>query len=280
MRLRILGVPVDPLTVAEAVTLILERAADPASAPAYVLKPYVEFFGPRSTPEARSAFEGAWLCLADGVALQWASAYEQRPSHRIPDLVASLTAILLAPRTLSAAIPERVAGVTFTLRLLRGCRDRGLGVFLVGSPRRSPIAHTARFLEASFPGLRVVGTAPGDAGRVAEDALARRLERCRPDVVLVGMGFPLQEGLMARLARRIDHGVLIGEGGSFDYRELGGEIRRAPQAVRSLGLEWLWRLGREPWRLRRQLVIPEYVLAVHREARTRAGPRASGRVAD
>ena len=267
MRLRILGVPIDPLPIHEAVTRIVERAADPASPPAYVLKPYVEFFGARSTPEARSAIEGAWLCLADGVALQWAAAYERRPRHRLPDLAASLLAIPLSPATLSAVIPERVAGVTFTLRLLGACRERGLRVFLVGSPRHHPIGHTARHLRALLPGLRVVGTAPGDAGEAAETALVRSLVRQRPDVVLVGMGFPLQEGLMARTVRRIDHGVLVGEGGSFDYRELGGEVRRAPRSVRHLGLEWLWRLGREPWRLRRQMAIPEYVVRVHREAR-------------
>jgi N-acetylglucosaminyldiphosphoundecaprenol N-acetyl-beta-D-mannosaminyltransferase len=72
---------------------------------------------------------------------------------------------------------------------------------------------------------------------------------------------------MARLAGRLEHGVLIGEGGSFDFRELGGRIRRAPPGLRRVGLEWLWRLGREPRRLRRQLAIPRFVVAVHRQAR-------------
>jgi N-acetylglucosaminyldiphosphoundecaprenol N-acetyl-beta-D-mannosaminyltransferase len=79
----------------------------------------------------------------------------------------------------------------------------------------------------------------------------------------------VQERLMARLAPRLDHGVLIGEGGSFDFRELGGGIRRAPVPWRRLGLEWAWRLLREPWRLRRQLAIPRFVLAVQREATRR-----------
>ena len=72
---------------------------------------------------------------------------------------------------------------------------------------------------------------------------------------------------MARLAPRLEHGVLIGEGGSFDFRELGGGIRRAPAPVRRLGLEWLWRLLREPSRLRRQLAIPQFVVLVQRRAR-------------
>ena len=74
---------------------------------------------------------------------------------------------------------------------------------------------------------------------------------------------------MARLVRRLDHGVLIGAGGSFDFREMGGAIRRAPAPVRRAGLDWLWRLLREPWRLRRQLAIPQFVLRVQREVRRR-----------
>jgi exopolysaccharide biosynthesis WecB/TagA/CpsF family protein len=274
-RIRVLGVPVDPLTVAEAVSRIEERAADPESPPAYVIKPYVEFFGGRAGAGVGEILEGAWLSLADGVAVQWAAAYARRSHHRPADLLLSLAAIALRPGSVGAVVPERVAGVTLTLALLERCRERGLGVFLVGSPKHHPITHTAGHLERALPGLRVLGSAPGRADRASETALLEELRRRRPDVILVGMGFPAQERLMARLAPRLEHGVLIGEGGSFDYRELGGGIRRAPAAVRGLGLEWFWRLLREPRRLGRQLAIPRFVLAVQRQARRRdaAAPR-------
>jgi exopolysaccharide biosynthesis WecB/TagA/CpsF family protein len=275
-RVRLLGVPIDLLTVAEAVSRISERAADPGSPACYVLKPYVEFFGPRAGAAARTIFEGAWLSLADGVAVQWAAAYESRRRHRPVDLLSGLAAIVLRPGSVSAVVPERVAGATFTLALLDRCREDGLGVFLIGSPKHNPISHTARHLERALPGLRVVGTAPGRADPASEAGLLVALRRSRPDLILVGMGFPVQERLMARLALQLDHGVLIGEGGSFDFRELGGGIRRAPERLRRLGLEWLWRLLREPWRLRRQLAIPRFVLAVQREAARRRPPAAAG----
>ena len=268
-RPRVLGVAVDALTVSEAVDRIVERAADPESPPAYVLKPYVEFFGPRATPAVRAIFEGAWLRLADGVAVQWAAAYGRRPGHRILDLLRSLAAIVLRPRSVTTVIPERVAGATLTLSLLGACRDRGLGVFLIGSPKHNLITHTARYLEGALPGLRIVGTAPGRADPAGDPALLAELRRCRPDLILVGVGFPAQERLMARLSPQLGHGVLIGEGGSFDFREMGGGIRRAPGPLRRLGLEWLWRLVREPRRLGRQLAIPRFVAAVQREARHR-----------
>ena len=270
-RLRILGVPIDPLPVAEAVTRITERAADPTSAACYVVKPYVEFFEPRAGRDARPLFEAAWLSLADGVAVQWAAAYAERRRHRPADLLSSLSAIVLRPASVGSVVPERVAGATLTLALLERCRERGLRVFLIGSPKHNPITHTARHLERCLPGLRVVGTAPGRADPASEATLLAELRRCRPDLILVGMGFPAQERLMARLAPQLAHGVLIGEGGSFDFRELGGGIRRAPERLRGLGLEWLWRLLLEPRRLGRQLAIPRFVLAVQREAR-RGGP--------
>jgi N-acetylglucosaminyldiphosphoundecaprenol N-acetyl-beta-D-mannosaminyltransferase len=179
--------------------------------------------------------------------------------------VRSLAEIVLRPRSVATVIPERTAGVTFTLALLERCRARGLGVFLIGSPKASSIDHTATHLEGLFPGLRVVGTAPGRIDPRTEARTVEALRRATPDIVLVGLGFPLQERLMARLAGRLEHGVLIGEGGSFDFRELGGRIRRAPPLLRGLGLEWFWRLGREPTRLRRQLAIPRFVAAVQRQ---------------
>ncbi len=265
-RLRVLGVPVDPLTVPEAVARISERAADLGSPPAYVIKPYVEFFGRRADPMVRSILAGAWLSLADGVAIQWAATYARAPRHGALDLLRSLVAIVLRPASVAAVVPERVAGVTLTLALLEASRERGLGVFLVGSPKHNPIADTARHLEAILPGLRVLGTAPGRLDPESHERLLAELSRLRPDLILVGLGFPAQERLMAWLAPRLEHGVLVGEGGSFDFRELGGGIRRAPATVRRIGLEWLWRLLREPRRLRRQLAIPQFILEIQRRA--------------
>lgn len=266
MRLTVLGIPVDALTVDAAIDAIVARAADPGSSAAYVVKPYVEFFGARATPEVRAVLAGAWLSLPDGVALQWAAAYERRAAHRPRDLVASLASIVLRPSSVEAAVPERFAGATFTAALLERCDERGLAVFLVGSPKHHPIEVTAAHLAALHPGLRLVGMAPGRTDPAARDHLLGRLRDARPDVVLIGAGFPRQELLMAGLVGRLAHGVLIGEGGTFDFREFGGGVRRAPAAVRRAGLEWLWRLGREPSRVRRQLAIPGFIRAVHAQA--------------
>lgn len=261
----ILGIRVHAITSADAIRTIVARAAQPGSPPAYVVKPYVEFFD--ADDDVIDVLNSAWLSLPDGVALQWAAAYERRRSHSLLALLRSLAAIVTAPASLADPLPERFAGVSFTLPLLAACRDAGVRVFLVGSPKRQSIEATARHLEEHVPGLRILGTAPGRGPASRPEALLNRLRDTRPDVVLVGTGFPRQERLIAALAPGLDHGVLIGEGGTFDYRELGGAIPRAPAWVRRLGLEWLWRLGREPSRLGRQLAIPRFIWRVHRSVR-------------
>jgi N-acetylglucosaminyldiphosphoundecaprenol N-acetyl-beta-D-mannosaminyltransferase len=76
------------------------------------------------------------------------------------------------------------------------------------------------------------------------------------------MGFPLQEEVCANLVARTSHGVYVGEGGTFDFVAFGGSLPKAPVRVQKLGLEWLWRLGREPNRIIRQLAIPRFMYRI------------------
>jgi len=215
--------------------------------------------------DVTDVLNSAWLSLADGVALQWAAAYQAGPPSA-RRLASTLAAIVARPESITAVLPERAAGATFTWRLLEAARDARLTVFLVGSPKRQSITATASHLSRAIPGLSIVGTAPGRGDQLLPERLTETVKRSGADLVLVGLGFPRQELLMAELCRSLDHGVLVGEGGTFDYREFGGTIARAPAAVRRSGLEWLWRLGREPARLRRQLAIPRFIGRVHRQA--------------
>jgi len=266
-RVAILGIPVDALSIAEAVDLVAARAADAGSPACYAIKPYVEFLDRAAEDvEVADLLRGAEWSLPDGVALQWAAAYLDGPP-RLTRLLGLLTAIVAHPDAVRRVLPERFAGVAFTLPMLERCAREGLAVHLVGSPKAQSIDDTAGHLRATIPGLRITGTTPGRLDEAAEADLAERLRAEHADVVLVGMGFPLQERLMARLAARLDHGVLVGEGGTFDFTEFGGDTRRAPRLLRRAGLEWLWRLSLEPSRWRRQLAIPRFVVRVWRASR-------------
>ncbi|HET9051337.1 MAG TPA: hypothetical protein VFO60_06505, partial [Candidatus Dormibacteraeota bacterium] len=157
-RVSILGVPVDALTVAQAVAIIGARAADPGSPAFYVTKPYVEFLDrAASDGEVRALLRGAGLSLPDGVALQWAAAYLDGPP-RLGRLAGLLAAILVRPSAVARVLPERFAGATFTRALLDHCGRSGIGVHLVGSPKVQSIEDTARLLREREPAIRVTGT--------------------------------------------------------------------------------------------------------------------------
>lgn len=259
----LLGVEVDALTIDQALaemgTLIPKRRAS------YVVKPYVEFLDTASRSAAiRQTLNQAELCLPDGVGLIWAAHYLYGGPRRLLRLLRTTAQVLAQPDAIRQPLPERFGGIDFTWRLLQDCQQQGHKVYLIGSPQGRRIVDVSTTLTEKLPGLKIVGQFSGYIeGKLP--ALLQQLDSLRPDVILIGMGFPRQEQLMAHLASRLKQGVMVGEGGSFDYAQFGGPHRRAPQLLRRSGLEWLWRLLQQPGRLRRQLAIPRFIWKVYRQ---------------
>ncbi len=123
-----------------------------------------------------------------------------------------------------------------------------LRIFLFGGvPGRAEEA--ARVLEARFPGVIVVGTRHG----YAHDGALEAINAASPDVLLVGMGNPIQEKWVDAVRHTLDVGIAMGVGALIDF--LSGRVARAPRWVRAARLEWLYRLAREPKRLFRRYVL-------------------------
>jgi N-acetylglucosaminyldiphosphoundecaprenol N-acetyl-beta-D-mannosaminyltransferase len=271
-QLKILGVEVDAISNSDAIDYILDLAA-PGRPAAYVVKPYVEFLEyARGDADVRPILNQAALCLPDGVALTWAAAYLYAGKRTFGRFVTTLSQIILAPDRLRWPLPDRAAGINFTWPLLQAAAERHLSVYLVGSPANSSIGHTADVLRHGIKSLKIVGThtgrdetrPPGEVSEQWQRDLAAAVTAAKPDLILVGMGFPLQERVCAYLAEFVDHGVFIGEGGTFDYEKFGGARPKAPERMQRLGLEWLWRLIQDPSRWRRQLAIPRFIYHVWR----------------
>ncbi len=267
----ILEVRIDAITVADAIGAIIARAADTKAPPVYVVKPYVEFLDQAADSEKlKQLLNNAWLSLPDGVALTWAAHYLYAGRRNFGRFLGTLCQIVLRPAALGEPLPERFAGINFTWPLLEAAAAAGTKVYLVGDPKGGSIATTAAVIGQKLPDIRIVGTHSGrdtdqPAGNVGEDWIAETaaaIQQSHADLILVGMGFPLQERVMAGLVPNLSHGVLIGEGGTFDYQMFGGRQPRAPRLIQSLGLEWLWRLVLEPQRLKRQLAIPRFIWKV------------------
>ena len=182
---------------------------------------------------------------------------------RTPDAVG----IILAARILGHPLPERVPGVDMVEALARASAARGDRVFLLGAAPGVAEAAGDRLLRDA-PGLTIAGTFAGEASEDGDAESLAIIRETQPDIILVAYGAPAQENWASRNLAVSGATVAIGVGGTFDY--LAGRVRRAPLLMRRLGLEWLYRLVRQPWRIGRIAVLPVFLGAVVRQ-RVRGG---------
>ena len=262
----VLGVRFHNLSRGDAASAIAELAR--AGGRAYVVKPYSEFM-PRATHDARlrEVLNGADLCLADGIGILWAAHYLALSGgalRALAQLPLSLAAVVFNPAAIRRPLKENMAGVDLTWEMLARLDEAGSRVFLLGGTEEEVRGARER-IEARFDGLRVAGAHNGhfDLSGEENETVLRAINEAQPEVLLVAMGFPRQEEWIAANLPRLQVNVAVAEGGSFSF--ISGVTPRAPRWLRRLGLEWLYRLARQPWRLHRQLAIPRFVWLVARE---------------
>jgi N-acetylglucosaminyldiphosphoundecaprenol N-acetyl-beta-D-mannosaminyltransferase len=167
--------------------------------------------------------------------------------------------VLSVARRRGANLHERVTGVELVERLCAQAAREDLPVYFLGGAEGAA-ADAAAIMEARFPGLIVAGTRNGF---FADNEIAGVVDEIRASgakLLFVGLGSPRQELWLAEHLRETGAGAAVGVGGSFDV--LGGRVVRAPRFMRRLGLEWLYRLVKEPHRWRRQLALPYFVWLV------------------
>lgn len=234
VALRLMGVPVHDVTMDETLTWIGRWIEE--SSPHQIATVNPEFLmRARSHPAFRATLNRAALCIPDGIG------------------------ILLAARLRGKQLRERVAGSDLVPNLAKVAASEGWRVFFLGAA--PGVAESAAAILASrHPGLLVAGCYAGSPAAEEEAAIVARVRSTQADVVLVAYGAPRQDLWLGRNLAATGAAVGIGVGGSFDF--IAGVSRRAPRWIQRLGLEWLHRLIREPWRWRRQLALPLFVWLV------------------
>lgn len=175
--------------------------------------------------------------------------------------VADGAGLLLAARFLGRPLPERVTGSDGLPLIAERAAQAGWKLFLLGAAP-GVAEQAAANLTRRYPGLRIVGTYAGSPDPAEDDALVERINASQADILFVAYGAPRQDLWIARNAPRLSVKVAIGVGGAIDFA--AGRVPRAPRWMQRLGLEWLYRLYREPWRWRRMLRLPRFVWAVVR----------------
>jgi N-acetylglucosaminyldiphosphoundecaprenol N-acetyl-beta-D-mannosaminyltransferase len=176
--------------------------------------------------------------------------------------VADGVGVMLAARLLGHPLRERVTGSDGIYRLAAHCARQGYRPFLLGAALGVAEVAAER-LAASNPDLGVAGVFAGSPVPEEADDIIERVRAVEPDLLLVAYGVPAEEQWIARHRQRLGVPVMIGVGGTFDF--VAGVTRRAPKWMRRWGLEWLYRLFREPWRWRRQLALPKFLVLVAKQ---------------
>lgn len=166
--------------------------------------------------------------------------------------------LVRALRFLGEEVKERVAGIDLLLDILNLCRERGYSVYLLGA-KENTITSAKKRLEEIFPGIRIVGFHNGYFDIREESEIIEEINFLRPDFLVVGLGMPKQEIWINR-HRDLSVRLAIGVGGSFDV--ISGNIPRAPYWMQVVGLEWFYRVLKDPKRIRRLSFIPKFFLLV------------------
>ncbi|MGD0969398.1 MAG: WecB/TagA/CpsF family glycosyltransferase [Candidatus Aquilonibacter sp.] len=230
----ILGCRLDLLDQDEATEAILRFAREGAAAQVVTLGTEMVVYAQRD-PAFRAVINVSALSLCDTIG------------------------VLTVARRRGAKLDDRVTGVELMESLCQSAAAEGLPVYLFGGAE-GVAADAAAILEVSFPGLIIAGTRNGFFTSEEEAAIVETIRSSGARILFVGLGSPRQEMWLARNLPATGCGAGIGVGGSFDV--ISGRVKRAPMIWRQLGIEWLYRLIREPQRVRRQLALPYFVWLV------------------
>jgi N-acetylglucosaminyldiphosphoundecaprenol N-acetyl-beta-D-mannosaminyltransferase len=244
MRTRVLGVPVDVMTWAQVQDALRAHLATGSGClhvatlnPEYVMTA-------RRHPAFAKAIEASGLITVDGVGI-------------------SAALRLLAPRKES----DRVTGVRLSWFLGELSAETGEGIFLLGAGPGVAEGAGQRLI-ASHPGAKVSDTWAEGSPRAEDDARTiAQIRESGATMLLVAYGAPSQIHWIHRNLPALEGAgvrIVIGIGGALDY--ISGNVPYAPAPVRKLGLEWAYRLVREPWRWRRQMALPVFAALVARDA--------------
>lgn len=205
-------------------------------------------------PAFKKVLNAASLAVPDGIGILWASYYLSIPKAKSKfrerfRVISTLLRVLVKSRSLNKVLPARVTGADLLFRIVGESQKKGWSIYLLGAaPGIAGVA--IENLLKQYPQAVFAGSFAGTPAETHEDELAERINLAKPDILFVAYGSPAQEEWIYRNINKLETvKVAIGVGGAIDFA--AGKAKRAPKLIRGLGLEWLWRLLRQPSRIRR-----------------------------
>ncbi len=245
--MRILGTRIDYVNMQEAVRRATEGMRD--RAPFVVVTPNSEIVvSANKNPLLMNIIETAGLVVPDGIGL------------------------VIGSKLVGQPLKERVTGIDLMDRLLSYAEQNGLRVFFLGG-KPGVADRAAEKTREKYPNISIAGTHhgyykglhTGEPGHSDEQKVVELVRSSQSAMLFVALGSPKQELFIDRYKDELGVGLLMGVGGSLDV--ISGMVQRAPEIWQKMGLEWLYRIVKEPWRLKRAGALPVFAWNVlwHRD---------------
>ena len=230
----VLGIPVDSMTMSETVEKI--RAFIEEGGMHTIYTPNAEIImAAQRDPQLRDILTNANILTADGAG------------------------VVLGSKILGRSVPEKVSGVDLIREVFKAYSHKGLRCFLFGS--KPGVAEEAAVkIVADYPGVVIAGCRNGYFTVDEDEEIVNTINAANADILLVALGAPRQEKWISDHKDKLNVRICMGVGGAIDV--ISGRVKLAPDFFRRNGLEWLYRLYKEPRRARRMLALPRFMIRV------------------
>lgn len=233
-KLNVLGVKIDNVTINSATERILEMAKSDRNHAVFTPNSEIVYAAYKDS-EFCSLLNSADMLTPDGIGIVYASKILKRP------------------------LTERAGGYDIACTLIERIADSGERLYLFGG-KPQVAEKAAENLRAKYPFINIVGTRNGYFSPEEEDSIIADINESGADILFVCLGSPMQEKWIFKNRERLSCRVMMGIGGSLDV--FAGVAERAPESWQKLGLEWLYRLKKEPKRFWRMLALPKFAFMV------------------
>lgn len=171
--------------------------------------------------------------------------------------IADGVGVVIASKIKRGNIRSRVTGIDCMDMLCQLSNDKGYKIFMYGA-KEEIISKAKLNLENKYPNIKIVGYINGYEKN--NDLIIKKINEARPDILFVALGSPKQEFWIKENMEKLDVNIFQGVGGSFDV--LSENIKRAPKWMQNIGLEWFYRLIKEPSRIGRQLKLFKFLILI------------------
>lgn len=236
-RIRILGVPVDNVTLEGAYKVFLDFINNDRTYTIYTPNPEIIIKATEDV-EFKDVLASGDLIVPDGMGLIYASKF------------------------LNLGLQSRVAGIDLMAKMLNYLASTKGSAYLFGA-KNNIIEAASQNIESKYPNIKILGCSSGYFDDDEEQKIIADINEKKPDVLFVGLGAPKQEKWIHKNKKILNAKVIIGVGGSFDV--YSGHIKRAPKIVQKSGFEWLYRVILDPKRFKRLIFLPKFIVKVLKE---------------